>query len=276
VSLPAIAAAPAAFAATALLYWCNRHLTGFLPYDPPGEPRKQHAQAMALAGVAMLPVVLAWLVAADAPWLAVAATLAAGVGFWDDRQKARRRDFDWRIKAVLLFAASACASNHGVDALATPVRWAIAVLFVFVLTNASNFLDNTDGVCCSLAAASLLCLSRGDGPLAGCAFAALGFLPWNWPRPRVFTGDSGALMLGVLTGGAAVSAMPAPGPTLLPVAVQLADFAQVVAARIWLGLPPWIGDRRHLTHVVQNTGLPRIAVAPLFAAVAAALGCLAR
>ena len=30
------------------------------------------------------------------------------------------------------------------------------------------------------------------------AFASLGFLPWNFPRPRVFMGDVGSLALGFL------------------------------------------------------------------------------
>ena len=58
---------------------------------------------------------------------------------------------------------------------------------------------------------------------------------------------------------------------LLPVALLLGDFVQVITARLILGVAPWVGDRRHLTHIVQNLGLPRPLVAPLFALVAAAL-----
>ena len=58
---------------------------------------------------------------------------------------------------------------------------------------------------------------------------------------------------------------------LAPVAVPVLDFAQVVAARLYLGFLPWIGDRRHLTHIAMNTGLPQVWVAPVFASLAAVL-----
>jgi hypothetical protein len=55
---------------------------------------------------------------------------------------------------------------------------------------------------------------------------------------------------------------------IAPCAILLADFAQVIVARLWLGYAPWIADRRHLTHVLLNTGLPSWALAPLLAAAA--------
>ena len=48
-----------------------------------------------------------------------------------------------------------------------------------------------------------------------------------------------------------------------------------LAARVSLGLPPWVGDRRHLTHIAQNAGVPRIAIAPLFATAAFCCAALA-
>jgi UDP-GlcNAc:undecaprenyl-phosphate GlcNAc-1-phosphate transferase len=149
-----------------------------------------------------------------------------------------------------------------------PIAWLLATAWVFVLTNATNFLDNTDGVCAALSAVSLFALGADAA-----AWAALAFVPWNWPRPRLFLGDSGAYALGLLVGA---HSLPWASHQLAAVAVQCADFVQVVVARLVLGVPPWVGDRRHLTHVLQNLGLPRIAVAPLFAAVAGALACFAR
>ena len=39
-------------------------------------------------------------------------------------------------------------------------------------------------------------------------------------------------------------------------------------ARLYLGFAPWVGDRRHLSHVFMNLGVPAIRVAPAFAALA--------
>lgn len=275
---PATAAAAAAAAATlacAGAFWSNRQLVGWLPDDPPHPARKRHRAPVPLAGVVLLPAVLPWLCAAAEWSLAAAAGIATAAGWLDDRSKARG-GLDWRAKAALLLLAAAAVALAAVDPLAEPLRFAAVVGFVFVVTNATNFLDNTDGVAASLAAVSLLGASGGEGPLAAAGFAALGFLPWNWPRPRLFLGDAGAYLLGVLSAAAALRPTPFAQATLAAVAVQLADFVQVVCARLWLGLLPWVGDRRHLTHIAQNLGLPPVAVAPAFAALAAAIALWAR
>ena len=51
---------------------------------------------------------------------------------------------------------------------------------------------------------------------------------------------------------------------LAPVLIFAADFVQVITARLIFGVPPWLGDRRHLTHVSANLGLPRVLIAPVF------------
>jgi UDP-N-acetylmuramyl pentapeptide phosphotransferase/UDP-N-acetylglucosamine-1-phosphate transferase len=245
---------------------CNRRWVGWLPDDPPRPGRKQHQRPLPLAGVLLLPAVLPWLLA-ERQWLLLAGTvLATAIGFVDDRTKEHGRDLGWRPKAAGLMLATGLAAATVVAPWADPTGWLLAWLLVFVITNATNFLDNTDGTAAALAATSLLCLG---GPI-GCASgaAALAFLPWNWPRPRLFLGDSGAYLLGMLTGTLAAAAMWREPAAVRTVALQLGDFVQVMIARLWLAHPPWVGDRRHLTHVLQNCGLPRPWVAPVFAALA--------
>jgi UDP-GlcNAc:undecaprenyl-phosphate GlcNAc-1-phosphate transferase len=265
-------AVPVATASIAVAFWWNRRVRGFLPDDPPRPGRKQHAHAVPLGGVALLPPLLGWLLGAGR-WCEAGATLAvAAVGFVDDWQKELGRDFDWRIKLVVQWLSAAAVAIAAVDPLAQPVLCCAALVLVFVLTNAVNFLDNTDGVAAMLAGVGLVAATGGHGALAAAGFAALAFVPWNWPRPLLFLGDSGAYALGLCCGATVVGRLDAaPGAALLPFAVPLADFAQVVAARVALGLRPWVGDRRHLTHVAQNLGLPRVACAPLFAAAAATI-----
>ena len=266
--------APIAAAVAALAFAVNRRWFGFLPDDLPRPGRKQHAVPVPLAGIVLLPVLLAWLCAASMFWLAGGVAAAALLGYADDRQKERGRDLPWRLKAVVLLLAAAAAANEVVDAYAEPERFLLAWGLAFVLANATNFLDNTDGVAAALSAASLLLASRGEGALAAAGFAALGFLPWNWPRPWLFLGDAGALALGLCAGTACARGLREGPAALLPFAVQFADFVQVIAARLIIGRPPWVGDRRHLTHVTQNLGLPRPLVAPLFALAAVALTTL--
>jgi len=262
-------AVPLAAATTAVGYWINRRIRGWLPDDVPRPGRKQHRGAIPMAGILLLPTALLWLLWTESWWLAAAATIVAITGYVDDLGKERQRDLDWRLKAVaLLFAAGlAVAPLH--PPWIQPWQFAIGLGFVFVLTNATNFLDNTDGVACGLSATTLLMITGGTGPLAAIGFGALGLLLFNWPRPLVFLGDAGAYLLGLIVGTAALrGGQPLDWQALAPVALQLADFAQVVIARIVLGLAPWVGDRRHLTHIVMNLGLHRTAIAPLFAAAA--------
>lgn len=264
----AAAAALATVAALAVGYWLNRRVVGWLPDDPPGAARKQHGRPIPLAGVVLLPIAALWLGLAGEWWAAGAAVSAGLVGFVDDRGKEHGADLGWRVKAAVLLVAAALAAAAVEDPVADPWWFAAVAAFVFVITNATNFLDNMDGVACGLSAVSLLVLSGGEGPFAAVAFAAIGFAAFNWPRPLLFLGDAGAYLLGVAVAVAAARAARTDWHALAAVAVQLADFAQVVMARIVLGLAPWVGDRRHLTHIVHHLGVPRVAVAPLFALVA--------
>jgi len=271
VTIPEWSSAPAAAAIAALAFWLNRKVFGFLPDDPPDAGRKQHGRPVPLAGVVLLPVVAVALIATQDWLLLAAAVLASLVGYGDDRGKERGRGLPARSKGLgLLLVAALVAVRAVPDVAAAPERFALAWLLAFVLTNACNFLDNTDGVSAALCGTSLLLASGGSGALGAAGFAALGFLPWNWPRPWLFLGDAGALLLGTLVAAASTAHLPELAATVLPVAVQLADFVQVVLARLVLGRPPWVGDRRHLTHVAQNLGLPPVLVAPLFAAIAVA------
>jgi hypothetical protein len=63
-----------------------------------------------------------------------------------------------------------------------------------------------------------------------------------------------------------------PLAALAPTAVLWLDFVQVVSARLYLGYAPWIGDRRHLSHLLLGAGVPLPLVAPVLAAVALAAG----
>lgn len=272
---PAWTSAPAAFVLTGLCLLCNHKWFGFLPDDPPGPGRKQHGRPMPLGGVLLFPLLVIPLYQ-DPLWpVCTAVFLAVLAGFRDDRRKERGGGLDWRAKGCALLIAAFCIAAAVAEPGTVPWHWlALLTLLAFVLINASNFLDNMDGVCAALSATSILLLTRGEGPLAWGGWAALGFLPWNWPRPRVFLGDAGAYGLGACVAAAALMRLHAPHAAgapywqaLLPVAVQLVDFVQVVIARLWLALPPWVGDRRHLTHILNaQLRLPKVLVAPVLVA----------
>jgi len=272
--IPAGSAAAITCAALALAAWTNHRLFGWLPDDLPGPARKVHLRPIPLAGIVVAAAVIPWLIDAKDWWALGGFTLAAAVGFVDDWRKEKGQGLDWRWKAIALAFASASGAIAVGWPSPEPLTWVALGAFLWALTNATNLLDNTDGAAASVAAASLLVSSGGEGWLAAAGFAAIGFLPWNWPRPRLFLGDAGAYALGFATGIAAARGARVDYGCLWAVAVQLLDFIQVLVARVAIGVPPWIGDRRHLTHIAQNLGLPRVLVAPCFAALVVGLAHL--
>lgn len=242
-----------------------------VPLDRPDTGRKDHAMPMPLAGIALLPFLLA---AAPDRASMTATALACACGWLDDRAKWHSRGIDWRLKAGLLGATALLNAFAAVgDPGGRPLAFALAALFAFVVTNAVNFLDCMDGVCLMLCATILLAMDGTDAPLALAGFALLGALPWNWPRARMFLGDAGSLALGTLVAAACLHRGPPVVGMLLPALVPLADFAQVVTVRIALRQAPWVGDKRHLPHRLAALGLPRTLV-PVVLALAAATALL--
>jgi len=270
-----------ALAAATVLVWlgdhCNRRWFGFLPDDPPRPGRKQHARPIPLAGVLLVPLLGFWLWHEGAsgpgwPWAVAAVGIAGAVGWLDDRGKEHGDGLAWHHKAIGLAAAAAAAATATCDPLSAPALWSTCVVLAFVLVNAVNFLDNTDGVTAAIVAVPLA--TAAGWPLTAAA-TALAFLPWNWPRPRLFLGDAGAYALGIVLAMFVQAGLHHGATALWLAAIPLVDFLQVVVVRLWLRHPPWVGDRRHLTHIAQNLGLPRVLVAPLFAALAFAASRLA-
>ena len=267
--------APLTAALCGAMLFVNRRICGFLPEDPPSPGRKQHRRRTPLLGLALLPgaCFVAWQ-EGDACLLG-AFVLATATGLVDDWHKDRGQDFGWRPKAALLGLSAALLARDAVDPIAAPAAFAAALALAFVVQNAVNFLDNANGVACLLVACILLPGSAVEGPFWPLGWLALGFLPWNWPRARAFLGDGGAYLLGCMMAAFALQG----GPTwagLLPLAVPLLDFVQVVLVRLWLGLPPWRGDRRHITHILQSLGVPSWLLGPLLGAACAAAALLAR
>ena len=239
--------------------------------------RSSHRRTTATGGgaglvAAMLLVSLwpAW--TGDLPrpwWLAVlpGMSLLAIVGWSDDR-----RSLPWRLRLFVQFAVSlwllGCAwssSNPGGTLPTSAFAWAIALVAIVALVwimNAYNFMDGSngmaggEGVFTGLALGALALLGR-DTAVALAAFmvagACLGFLPWNFPRARVFMGDAGSvplgftlgalLLLGVLRGG--VSAPVA----VLVLAVFLTDATLTLLRRIFRG-EQWYNP--HNQHVYQR------------------------
>jgi UDP-GlcNAc:undecaprenyl-phosphate GlcNAc-1-phosphate transferase len=165
----------------------------------------------------------------------------------------------------------------------------LTVLLTVALVNAMNFVDGLDGLASGIgmiAAAAIGCFALGligrvgNNPsiyspaliAAVLAGACLGFLPHNFNPARIFMGDSGSMLIGLLlaaattmtsgrisdTGvvdGSDVLGLMAPLLVLAAVVfVPLLDLLMAVVRRTRKGLSPFSPDKMHLHHRLLEIG----------------------
>jgi UDP-GlcNAc:undecaprenyl-phosphate GlcNAc-1-phosphate transferase len=171
--------------------------------------------------------------------------------------------------------------------------YAITILWLLIVINAFNFMDNMNGLCAGLGAIGALLFAfiaaaNGEYLVATISFlmcgALLGFLPYNFPNARAFLGDSGSHLVGYLLAVMAIlphfytRQNPRPFAVLSPLlvlAIPLIDLAQVVVARTLNRKAFWIGDTNHLSHRLVRAGLGRTQAVLLLWLTAVMIGVLA-
>lgn len=253
------------------------HRLNHLDY-PDGERKTQLRPIPKLGGVALaavftLVIVAALLVTGRLGFALGLAVLlpalgAAVVGFFDDRSSLNpylRLVLQATI-GVLAWALGTRINLTGVVVLDA----ALMVLWVMVIVNGINLLDNSDG----LAASTILVMSVGAAIVAamyGQALVALmgvtligvaiGYLWHNWFPAKVYMGDSGAYFLGTLVALLLIRLRPTSAPTWVGVLIVLVlailpllDTTYVVARRLRAGIHPFTAGRDHLSHKLQDRG----------------------
>jgi UDP-GlcNAc:undecaprenyl-phosphate GlcNAc-1-phosphate transferase len=161
----------------------------------------------------------------------------------------------------------------------------VTVLWIVAITNAFNFLDNMDGLTGGVAAVIAgiylaITLQNGQwfvASLAGVLLGALlGFLWFNLPPAKLYLGDGGSLVVGLLLAVISVRSTYAVGSfgdadagltlrsgwhaVLAPLvifAVPLYDLVSVSLIRLRQGRSPLSGDRNHFSHRLVRLGLSR-------------------
>ena len=162
----------------------------------------------------------------------------------------------------------------------------LTIILVVVTVNAVNFVDGLDGLAAgivAIAAASFFVFSyiltvneslvraTASGVIAAALVGVcVGFLPHNFSPARVFMGDSGSMLIGLLlasttitlTGSVAPNAvdtdlLPTLLPLVLPILVMAVPFLDVVLAiirRLVAGRSPFAPDKQHLHHRLLERG----------------------
>jgi UDP-GlcNAc:undecaprenyl-phosphate GlcNAc-1-phosphate transferase len=219
---------------------------------------------------------------ADQMWAIVAGgTILATMGLIDDL-----KNLPWLPRLIVQASVATALAAAGVRAtvfVPVPwVSWVLTVLWMLVLVNSFNFLDNMDGLSSGIAliAASLfaavMLTATGEprwlvgGVLLVLAGSLAGFLCHNWPPARIFMGDSGSYFIGLLLSSMTVlgtfyhedigsrHVMLAP---LCILAIPLYDFTSVMVIRLSQRRSPFQPDKSHFSHRLVELGLkPRNAV----------------
>ena len=255
------------------------------------------------------------------PVLAIlgAALLIVVIGVADDLW-----DLDWMTKLAGQFVAAGLVAWLGVQIYSLPLGggvtvgspWmsvAMTVITIVLVMNAINFIDGLDGLVAGVALIAngaffiysyLITVRESPSNYFSLASviaiilvgACAGFLPLNWHPARMFMGDTGALLVGLLMASSAIAVtgqfdpvslsqggastlFPAFIPIILPFAVliiPLLDFALAVFRRVQAGKSPFSADRQHLHHRLLDMGHSHLQAVLIFYAWTAvvSVGCL--
>jgi UDP-GlcNAc:undecaprenyl-phosphate/decaprenyl-phosphate GlcNAc-1-phosphate transferase len=167
------------------------------------------------------------------------------------------------------------------------LAFGLTLLWVVGITNAFNIIDIMDGLSASqaaIAALTLLMISLPSEELyvnfasAALAGAAIGFLPWNLSRKKIFMGDSGSMLLGFLLAGVSmgtsysgVNSLGVYAPLLI-LLVPMYDTFFVMILRAKKGQSPFLGSKDHFALRLEELGYTRRTIVVMAAAAAAFLG----
>ena len=232
--------------------------------------------------------------------LLLAGGLVVLIGFADDR---------WGLSAISKLAGQVAAAgilvwsgqalpwlplpNGGVFSLEPDLSVTLTILLVVVTINAINFIDGLDGLAAGIVAVAALSFlvysytlirtihstSQSLPAVASALLAGMciGFLPHNFYKARIFMGDIGAMLLGLLLAYGPISSTDSLDPALLtnysqnhtldrfptflpllvPAAIFIIPYADLMFAvirRTRAGKPIMAADRQHLHHRLLNIG----------------------
>jgi UDP-GlcNAc:undecaprenyl-phosphate GlcNAc-1-phosphate transferase len=152
--------------------------------------------------------------------------------------------------------------------LAAPV---LALGWLLFVTNATNFMDGLNGLAAGSVAVACLALALTAGgkawPASLVVAVVAGFLPFNYPRARIFMGDVGSQFLGFVAGALALryAAQPAVA-IILPFGLLplLLDAALTLLRRWRRGERLTEAHRSHYYQWANRAGVPAARVAAIY------------
>jgi UDP-GlcNAc:undecaprenyl-phosphate GlcNAc-1-phosphate transferase len=174
--------------------------------------------------------------------------------------------------------------GQGILSLGSDLGVPLTILWVVAMMNAVNLIDGLDGLAAGQTAIAAIAFfsyifltpslyghaSPSALLSAITAGAVIGFLPWNFHPARIFMGDSGSMLLGLLLATATISGVgrnpypPVGGdlaafsiPVLVPLVVLTLPFLDVLLAivrRMRRGRRVMAPDKEHIHHRLLDFG----------------------
>lgn len=182
---------------------------------------------------------------------------------------------------ILVFKAEVALTSlygiFGIYELLPWVSWLLSVFTILVIINAFNLIDGINGLSASIG--TLITVTMGfwffkiDHPeiaivaysLAG---ALIAFLKYNVTPAKIFMGDTGSLLLGLVCSVLAIKFIElhnnidsewafqsAPAVAIGFLILPLFDTLRVFTLRILKGKSPFYPDRTHIHHLIIDSGL---------------------
>ncbi len=241
--------------------------------DHPGGRRSHVVATPRGGGIAIVTVLLLACAVAVFIWpdlalypavFALGLLMVAGIGWWDDhRPRPALARLAVHAVASLLLAWIAWRAGAGL------VHVVLVALFAVSLVNIWNFMDGINGLAVTqaiLVAVGLALLLPAALAWAGWVLAAacLGFLPFNFPKARIFLGDVGSGALGyALAALVALSSMVTSVSWILlvvPMTAFLVDAGFTLLSRILAGERWMEAHRQHLYQRLVQAGASHGAV----------------
>jgi len=164
----------------------------------------------------------------------------------------------------------------GIEKIPLFISAPISILTILVITNALNLIDGLDGLAGSISLIGCVVFGIwffliGETLYAFIAFslvgAILGFLYYNWEPSKIFMGDTGALLLGILLSIFAIrlielnAQLPfshawklesSIGFTIAVLIIPLSDTLRVFVARVLKKQSPFKADNNHIHHLLTK------------------------
>ncbi len=261
--------------------------------DKPNEQHKQHGNSIPLGGgvgvfLAVLIVSASALVCGPILFplegegtatrlmsLTIAASVILAIGTFDDRYGMRgiHKLIGQSVAAAILVAGGYHFRAFAFSGFVFEVGnfgGLLSVFWILGAINAINLIDGADGVAATLGIG--ICASLGivaaitDGTGAAViplsmSGALLGFLAYNFPPAKMYLGDSGSMLIGLIASAAAIEASTKTQATFAlaaPVAllsIPIMDTSLAIFRRKLMGRSIYDTDRGHLHHCLLNNGV---------------------